>query len=166
MTENYGLNETLFAEIGPPRMSAQLRWNYFFSYVAYVGAFVSCALFQGPYIYRTFREQWRSRRSGDTEPKDKLTQMIRKYPSIPLWWNLALFVYVILSDFWRASDLTSIGFQAFVGHSYSPDSKWKVVHAYLHAVHWSCYRFHHCHSYGVCSSARIIRKTADFLLQI
>lgn len=91
MTENYGLNETLFAEVGPPMMSAQLRWNYFFSYVAYVGSFVSCALFQGPYIYKTFRDQWKNRKND--EPTDKLTEIIRQYPKVPLWWNLMLFLY-------------------------------------------------------------------------
>lgn len=81
------LNEVLFDEIGPPMMSAQLRWQYFFSYVAYIGSFVSCMLFQGPQLWSVFRQQWKSGRVYN----DKLTQLARVYPQVPLWWNLVLF---------------------------------------------------------------------------
>ncbi|KAI4526938.1 OPT superfamily oligopeptide transporter [Schizophyllum commune Loenen D] len=81
------LNEVLFDEIGPPMMSAQLRWEYFFSYVAYIGSFVSCMLFQGPALWRSYKQQWQ----GGRVHNDKLTQLARQYPQVPLWWNLALF---------------------------------------------------------------------------
>ncbi|THU87096.1 OPT superfamily oligopeptide transporter [Dendrothele bispora CBS 962.96] len=92
MTADYQLNLTLFEEIGPPMMSAQLRWAYFFAYVAYIGSFVSCALFQGPMIYKTYVEQRKQERAYN----DKLTQLIRKYPSVPLWWNVALFIIPLI----------------------------------------------------------------------
>ncbi|KAK7453217.1 hypothetical protein VKT23_011898 [Stygiomarasmius scandens] len=88
MTADYQLNLTLFDEIGPPMMSAQLRWAYFFAYVAYIGSFVSCALFQGPMIYKTYVEQRKDKQTYN----DKLTQLIRQYPPVPLWWNVALFI--------------------------------------------------------------------------
>jgi hypothetical protein len=123
MNPDYTLNAALFDEVGPPRMSANLRsatislqnfsfspcfnprWGYFFSYVAYLGSFVSCALFQGPQIWKAFK----AARAGDSIFDNKLTQMIRKYPQVqnpltavkllliafrhqvPLWWNFALF---------------------------------------------------------------------------
>ena len=85
-------------------MSAQLRWECasslhlkrssaltnhpdFFSYVAYIGSFVSCMLFQGPALWRSYKQQWQ----GGRVHNDKLTQLARQYPQVPLWWNLALF---------------------------------------------------------------------------
>ncbi|KAH8921400.1 OPT superfamily oligopeptide transporter [Atractiella rhizophila] len=59
LNADYTLNEELFEQFGPPRMSANLRWAYFFSYVAYIGAFLSCALFEGPAIVRSLRAAWR-----------------------------------------------------------------------------------------------------------
>ncbi|KAJ3821044.1 OPT oligopeptide transporter protein-domain-containing protein [Lentinula raphanica] len=94
LTADYGLNETLFDEIGPPMMSAQLRWNYFAAYVAYLGSFVSCALFQGTELWRTFKTY----RQAKPTSNDKLTEIIRRYPAVPTWWNIALFVipFIIL----------------------------------------------------------------------
>ncbi|KAJ3730361.1 OPT oligopeptide transporter protein-domain-containing protein [Lentinula raphanica] len=94
LTADYGLNETLFEEIGPPMMSAQLRWNYFAAYVAYLGSFVSCALFQGTELWRTFKTY----RQAKPTSNDKLTEIIRRYPAVPIWWNIALFVipFIIL----------------------------------------------------------------------
>jgi len=59
LTADYQLNEALFNELGVPRLSAQVMWNYFFSYVAYIGAFVSLALFQGPLLWKTAKSQYR-----------------------------------------------------------------------------------------------------------
>ncbi|KAH8927274.1 OPT oligopeptide transporter [Atractiella rhizophila] len=87
LNADYTLNEELFEQFGPPRMSANLRWAYFFSYVAYIGAFLSCALFEGPAIVRSLRAAWR----GDAVYNNILTKMIRKYPQVPIWWNIALF---------------------------------------------------------------------------
>ncbi|KAJ7880938.1 hypothetical protein B0H13DRAFT_2541094 [Mycena leptocephala] len=55
MNPDYTLNEELYAEIGAPKMSAQPRWAYFFSYTAYLGAFVSLCLFQGPMLLKTIK---------------------------------------------------------------------------------------------------------------
>ncbi|EIM85355.1 OPT oligopeptide transporter [Stereum hirsutum FP-91666 SS1] len=97
MNSDFSLNSELFAEVGPPMMSAQLRWGYFFSYVAWLGAFVSCILFQGPEIYRTVKLRWQRKAAFD----DKLSQIIRQYPTVPIWWNLALFLvpFIILIAF-------------------------------------------------------------------
>jgi len=69
-------------------MSAQLRWGYFFSYTAYLGAFVSLLLFQGPMLWSTIK----SMRSGERLYKDKLCQLMEPYPKVPIWWNISLFV--------------------------------------------------------------------------
>ncbi|KAF5365874.1 hypothetical protein D9757_011049 [Collybiopsis confluens] len=92
LTADNGLNETLFAEIGPPMMSAQLRWNYFAAYVAYIGSFVGCALFQGPTLLKSFKAY----RQAKPTSNDKLTEIIHQYPPVPLWWNLALFVLPLI----------------------------------------------------------------------
>nr|GAT51061.1 OPT oligopeptide transporter [Mycena chlorophos] len=88
MNADYTLNEELYAEIGPPRMGAQVRWAYFFSYAAYLGAFVSLCLFQGPMLWRTYR----SVRTGQRIYHDKLNQLMESYPPVPVWWNISLFV--------------------------------------------------------------------------
>ncbi|CAK5275079.1 unnamed protein product [Mycena citricolor] len=87
MNPDYTLNEALFAEIGAPKMSAQLRWGYFFSYVAYLGSFMSLVLFQGPLLTKTYR----SLRAGKRQSDDKLCQLMEAYPTVPIWWNLVLF---------------------------------------------------------------------------
>ncbi|KIK57919.1 hypothetical protein GYMLUDRAFT_246574 [Collybiopsis luxurians FD-317 M1] len=92
LTADNRLNETLFAEVGPPMMSAQLRWGYFAAYVAYIGSFVSCGLFQGPLLWKTFKSYRQAKPSSD----DKLTEIIRRYPPVPLWWNLLLFMYGVI----------------------------------------------------------------------
>ncbi|KAF7347040.1 OPT oligopeptide transporter [Mycena venus] len=88
MNEDYTINEALYEEIGAPKMSAQLRWGYFFSYTAYLGAFVSLCLFQGPLLWRTLK----SVRTKERIYNDKLCQLMEPYPKVPVWWNIALFV--------------------------------------------------------------------------
>ncbi|KAJ6537332.1 OPT oligopeptide transporter [Mycena sp. CBHHK59/15] len=88
MNVDYTLNEALYEQLGAPKMSAQLRWAYFFSYTAYLGAFVSLWLFQGPMLWKTIK----AARTGDRLYDDKLCQLMKPYPRVPLWWNLALFV--------------------------------------------------------------------------
>ncbi|KAJ3757160.1 OPT oligopeptide transporter protein-domain-containing protein [Lentinula raphanica] len=67
---------------------------YFAAYVAYLGSFVSCALFQGTELWRTFKTY----RQAKPTSNDKLTEIIRRYPAVPIWWNIALFVipFIIL----------------------------------------------------------------------
>ncbi|KAF7328409.1 OPT oligopeptide transporter [Mycena venus] len=88
MNEDYTINEALYKEIGAPKVSAQLRWGYFFSYTAYLGAFVSLSLFQGPMLWRTLK----SVRTKERVYNDKLCQLMEPYPKVPVWWNIALFV--------------------------------------------------------------------------
>ncbi|KAF7295430.1 OPT oligopeptide transporter [Mycena indigotica] len=88
MNEDYTLNEALYELVGAPKMSAQLRWAYFFSYTAYLGAFVSLCLFQGPLLWRTYK----SVRTGQRIYHDKLNQLMEPYATVPVWWNIALFV--------------------------------------------------------------------------
>ncbi|KAJ7683096.1 OPT oligopeptide transporter protein-domain-containing protein [Mycena rosella] len=89
MNADYTLNEELYALLGPPKMSAQLRWGYFFSYTAYLGAIVSLLLFQGPMIWRTIK----AARTKERIHSDKLSQLMEAYPTVPIWWNLALFIF-------------------------------------------------------------------------
>jgi len=42
-------------------------------------------------IYKTYVEQRKDKQTYN----DKLTQLIRQYPPVPLWWNVALFMYVV-----------------------------------------------------------------------
>ncbi|KAJ6582260.1 OPT oligopeptide transporter protein-domain-containing protein [Mycena capillaripes] len=71
MNVDYTLNEALYDEIGAPKMSAQLRWGYFFSYVGYLGAFVSLCIFQGPMLWRTLK----SIQTKERIYNDKLCQL-------------------------------------------------------------------------------------------
>ncbi|KAF8148789.1 OPT oligopeptide transporter protein-domain-containing protein [Mycena galopus ATCC 62051] len=88
MNPDYTLNQELFDIVGPPKMSAQLRWGYFFSYTAYLGAFVSLCLFQGPMLWKTLKAY----RAKERAYNDKLCQLMEPYPKVPIWWNIALFV--------------------------------------------------------------------------
>ncbi|KAF8160534.1 OPT oligopeptide transporter [Mycena galopus ATCC 62051] len=88
MNPDYTLNQELFDIVGPPKMSAQLRWGYFFSYTAYLSAFVSLCLFQGPMLWKTLK----SYRAKEHAYNDKLCQLMEPYPKVPIWWNIALFV--------------------------------------------------------------------------
>ncbi|KAJ7463681.1 OPT oligopeptide transporter protein-domain-containing protein [Mycena latifolia] len=88
MNADYTLNQTLYDIIGPPKMSAQLRWGYFFSYTAYLGAIVSLLLFQGPMLWKTIK----AARTGQRLYNDKLCQLMEPYPKVPLWWNGLLFI--------------------------------------------------------------------------
>ncbi|KAJ3876448.1 OPT oligopeptide transporter protein-domain-containing protein [Lentinula edodes] len=47
------------------------------------GSFVSCALFQGPNLWRTFKTY----RQAKPTSNDRLTEIIRRYPAVPIWWN-------------------------------------------------------------------------------
>ncbi|KAK7026330.1 OPT oligopeptide transporter, partial [Favolaschia claudopus] len=88
MNADFTIDEALFEEIGAPKMSAQLRWGYFFSYTAYLGAFVSLCLFQGPMLWRTLK----SVRNKERIYHDRLCQLMEPYPKVPVWWNITLFV--------------------------------------------------------------------------
>ncbi|KAJ7075604.1 OPT oligopeptide transporter [Mycena belliarum] len=88
MNADYTLNQELYDLVGPPMMSAQLRWGYFFSYTAYLGAIVSLLLFQGPMLWETIK----AARTGTRMHNDKLCQLMEPYPKVPLWWNVALFI--------------------------------------------------------------------------
>ncbi|KAJ3821045.1 OPT oligopeptide transporter protein-domain-containing protein [Lentinula raphanica] len=90
LTASYGLNETLFEEIGPPMIP--YAGSDFAAYVAYLGSFVSCALFQGPDLWRTFKAY----RQAKPTSTDKLTEIIRRYPAVPIWWNLVLFIIPVI----------------------------------------------------------------------
>ncbi|KAL7416666.1 OPT oligopeptide transporter protein-domain-containing protein [Mrakia frigida] len=68
------------------------RWNYFFSYVAYIGAFVSLALFQGPMLWKSAKAQFR----GERLHKDRLCNLMLAYPTVPWQWNVALFVIPVI----------------------------------------------------------------------
>lgn len=56
--------------------------------MAYLGAFMSLVLFQGPMLWATLKAV----RSGDRQYNDKLCQLMEPYPKVPLWWNAVLFV--------------------------------------------------------------------------
>ncbi|KAJ7582911.1 OPT oligopeptide transporter protein-domain-containing protein [Mycena floridula] len=113
MTSNYLLNQTLFDLYGPPMMSVQLRWNYFFSYVAWLGTFVGCALFHGPEIWATLKSQY----TRTNMHEDKLSQMIRKYPAVPWWWNALLFFipFIVLTALTATGVLLMPVYMLYIG---------------------------------------------------
>ncbi|KAL7410271.1 OPT oligopeptide transporter protein-domain-containing protein [Mrakia frigida] len=71
-----------------PIRSFERRTNYFFSYVAYLGTFVSLALFQGPLLWKTAKAQYR----GEKLHRDRLNVIMDAYPTVPWTWNVVLFI--------------------------------------------------------------------------
>ncbi|RDL38670.1 Uncharacterized protein BP5553_03010 [Venustampulla echinocandica] len=97
MTDKPDLNETAYAEIGPPFVSAQLLWGMFFDFATYTSALVWMGIFGFPLlksIYKKYRERSHNNHklSVNEQYTDQLNVLMRSYNEVPLSWYMALIV--------------------------------------------------------------------------
>ncbi|KAG2185685.1 hypothetical protein INT44_002478 [Umbelopsis vinacea] len=87
---SYTFNETAYAIQGPVRISPYYMLTIFASYASYISVFVYIVLFAGPKLLATFKQL--RQRDSRASRSDKLSQIMSKYPEVPLLWWAILFV--------------------------------------------------------------------------
>ncbi|TAQ91333.1 hypothetical protein B7494_g300 [Chlorociboria aeruginascens] len=96
ITPDVNLNETMYAELGPPYVGTQQLWNMFFDYGSYPSGLMWVALFG----FTQLRSSWLKMKARRQGPKgqtinhqygDQLNILQRSYKEVPYWWYLALF---------------------------------------------------------------------------
>ncbi len=89
------LNQTAYAEYGPPYVSTQVLWGMFFDYASYSSGVVWMALFGWKQIKSAFTKLRERATRKDSkianQYDDQLSIIQRAYDEVPLWWFLALF---------------------------------------------------------------------------
>ncbi|KAM0722695.1 hypothetical protein Q7P37_002136 [Cladosporium fusiforme] len=95
LTPQITLNETMYAELGPPFVSTQVLWNMFFDYAAYTSAIVWMLCFGWQQLSSSFvkvRERMSNKKARISEQyDDQLSILQRSYNEVPMWWFGALF---------------------------------------------------------------------------
>lgn len=95
MTSKPELNETAYAEIGPPFVSAQLLWGMFFDFATYTSALVWMAIFGFPllksiWVKQIERYKHKNKLTINEQFSDQLNVLMRSYKEVPLSWYMAL----------------------------------------------------------------------------
>lgn len=95
LTPQITLNETAYAEFGPPFVGTQVRWNMFFDYAAYTSALVWAVCFTHKEFYASWlkmKERFSNKNTRISEQYgDQLSILQRSYEEVPLWWFGVLF---------------------------------------------------------------------------
>lgn len=95
LTPQITLNETMYAELGPPFVSTQVLWDMFFDYAAYTSAIVWMVCFGWKQLHTSLskvKERMKSKGARISEQyNDQLSILQRSYDEVPLWWFGALF---------------------------------------------------------------------------
>jgi hypothetical protein len=101
MTADTTLNETAYAELGPPYTGTQMLWSMFFGYACYTSALVWVALFGYGQLKAGLVKVWERRKAGSVKISeqfnDQLNIIQRAYPEVPFWWFFALFMCSFVS---------------------------------------------------------------------
>ncbi|KAJ7112751.1 OPT oligopeptide transporter [Mycena crocata] len=94
LTENGQLNQTRYDEIGLAYAGAQYLWDIFFSYAAFISAFVWMALFTGPQIIAAIKSAF----TGKRVHNDRLSNLMKNYPEVSAreWIFLFAVAFVVL----------------------------------------------------------------------
>jgi hypothetical protein len=87
---SYTFNATAYAIEGPVRISPYYMLTIFASYASYISVFVYIVLFAGPKLVATFKQLLK--RDSRASRSDKLSQIMSKYPEVPILWWIILFV--------------------------------------------------------------------------
>ncbi|KAF7300812.1 OPT oligopeptide transporter [Mycena kentingensis (nom. inval.)] len=88
MLPNGQLNQTRYEEVGLAYAGAQYMWCIFFAYAAFISSFVWMSLFTGPQILAAARAAY----TGTRVHRDRLSNIMAKYPEVSLKYYLALFI--------------------------------------------------------------------------
>jgi hypothetical protein len=95
LTPQVTLNETAYAEFGPPFVGTQVLWNMFFDYAAYTSAIVWMACFGWQQLHSSFmkvKERVSNKKARISEQyDDQLSILQRSYEEVPAWWFGLLF---------------------------------------------------------------------------
>lgn len=95
LTPQITLNETMYAELGPPFVSTQVLWNMFFDYAAYTSAIVWMACFGWQQLHSSFvkvKQRMTNKSARISEQyDDQLSILQRSYDEVPMWWFGLLF---------------------------------------------------------------------------
>ncbi|KAG9669149.1 OPT superfamily oligopeptide transporter, partial [Aureobasidium melanogenum] len=102
VTSQGALNETAYEEYGPLYLGAQMLWGIFFSYAAFLSAWVWAALFGWPSFKKAIAKFKKRNSEGkgkgiNHQYNDQLNILMRSYEEVPLWWFLALFACSFVS---------------------------------------------------------------------
>ncbi|WVQ85592.1 OPT family small oligopeptide transporter [Cryptococcus sp. DSM 104549] len=89
LTPEVTLNRTAYAEYSPVYLSASFSMTFMVAFALSTALIVHTALYHGPRIYRAVR-------NVKTEADDIHMKLMNKYPEVPDWWFLVLFVMVFV----------------------------------------------------------------------
>jgi hypothetical protein len=89
------MNETAYAEFGPPYVSTQVLWSMFFDYASYTSAIIWMILFGHKELISSFkklRTRFANKGAKISEQfTDQLSVLQRSYEEVPFWWFATLF---------------------------------------------------------------------------
>jgi hypothetical protein len=95
LTPQVTLNETAYAELGPPFVGTQVLYTMFFDYAAYTSGIVWMICFGRKQIYDSYikiRERMANKEAKISEQySDQLSILQRSYKEVPAWWFGLLF---------------------------------------------------------------------------
>ncbi|EIW72833.1 hypothetical protein TREMEDRAFT_42014 [Tremella mesenterica DSM 1558] len=89
LTPETELNRTAYGEYSPVYLSATFSMTFMLAFALSTALIVHTILYHGPRIYRTARNM-------RTEVEDIHLKLMKKYPDVPEWWYLILFVIVFV----------------------------------------------------------------------
>lgn len=94
-------NQTAYDEHGPLYLGSQMLWGIFFSYAAFLSAWVWAALFGWSSFKQAFSRFNKRNNESDKginhQYNDQLNILMRSYKEVPLWWYGALFLCSFVS---------------------------------------------------------------------
>ncbi|KIY68861.1 OPT oligopeptide transporter [Cylindrobasidium torrendii FP15055 ss-10] len=88
LTSEGQLNQTVYDEVGLVYAGAQYMWAIFFWYASYISAFVWMGLFAGPKVWAVIKSHYTKKNVHN----DKLSNIMKAYPEVPLWQWAAIFL--------------------------------------------------------------------------
>jgi hypothetical protein len=95
LTPTFALNETAYAELGPPFVSTQTLWTMWFDYAAYTSGIVWMICFGRKSIYESYvkiKERMSNKGAKMSDQySDQLSILQRSYKEVPAWWFGLLF---------------------------------------------------------------------------
>jgi OPT family oligopeptide transporter len=92
LNDDYTLNLQKYKEYSPIFLSTTFILQYGLSFAATTALITHTALYHG-------RDLWKRLRHSSEMPKDIHQRIYEKYPIVPLWWYLILFVIMIVIGF-------------------------------------------------------------------
>jgi OPT family oligopeptide transporter len=101
VTSQGTFNQTAYDQHGPLYLGSQMLWGIFFSYAAFLSAWVWAVLFGWPSFKKAYQKFKMRNNDGDKginhQYNDQLNILARSYREVPLWWYGALFLCSFVS---------------------------------------------------------------------